>query len=140
MSFLLAILAQTAAVAPMSEAPSRKGRQPLYCRNMVIGASRSSDVSMCRTKAAWADWDSCQGVTRYCSPAQKAAIRAKYSSFALNEDSRVVCRVLRGTGSRLSSAKVCLPQREWQRMWDDGGEAARSLQDNFSKQDRSGDR
>ena len=141
MSFLLAMLANTAVAGTPTEAPSRKGQPTLYCRNMVIGVSRSSDVSICRTKAAWADWESCQGPTRYCSPAQKAAMRAKYTTFALNEDSRVVCRIMRGTGSRLSSAKVCMPEREWQRMWDNGTETMHSLQDKFSTQaDKLGQR
>lgn len=140
MSLLLAMIAHAALTGAPPEAASRKGLPSLYCRNMVIGVSRSSDVSICRTKAAWADWDSCQGVTRYCSPAQKAAMRAKYTAFALNEDSRVVCRILRGTGSRLGSTNVCLPQREWQRMWDNGQETAHSLQDNYSKKDPSSSR
>ena len=140
MSFLLAMIAQAAISGTMPEAASRKGQPTLYCRNLVVGVSRSSDVSVCKSKAAWADWDSCQGVTRYCSPAQKAAMRAKYSAFPLNEDSRVVCRVMRGTGSRLGAAKVCMPQREWQRMWDNGQEAARNMQDHYSKQDTSGAR
>ena len=140
MSVLLAILAHTAVAATSPEAASRKGMPTMYCRNMVVGASRSSDVSICRTKAAWADWDSCQGPTRYCSPAQKAAMRAKYTAFPLNEDSRIICRILAGTGSRLRSTNVCLPQREWQRMWDNGKEAAHSLQDNYSKRDPSASR
>jgi len=137
MSILLAILAQAAVAATPQEAPSMKGQPTRYCRAMVIGASRSGDVMICKTKAAWADWESCQGPTRYCSPAQKAAMRAKYTAFPMNEDSRIVCRVLRGTGSHLSSTNVCLPQREWQRMWDNGTETAHSLQDHFSKRDPS---
>ena len=133
MSLLLAMLANAAVTGIPTEAPSRKGKETLYCRAMVIGASRSGDISVCRTRAAWADLDACQGVTRYCSPAQKAAIRAKYTAFALNEDSRIVCRIVRGTGSRLGSTNLCMPQREWQRMWDNGVEAARDIQDNFSK-------
>ena len=133
MSLLLAMLVNAAIANVPTQAPSRVGKPTMYCRNIVIGASRSGDVAVCRTKAAWAAFDSCQGITRYCSPAQKAAIRAKYTAFALNEDSRVVCRIMRGTGSHLSSTKVCMPQREWQRMWDNGSEAARNIQDNFSK-------
>ena len=133
MSLLLAMIANAAISNPSTEAASRKGMPTLYCRNMVVGASKSGDIAVCRTKAAWADWDSCRGVTRYCSPAQKAAIRAKYTAFALNEDSRIVCRIVIGTGSRLSSRKVCMPQREWQRMWDDSREEARNYQDYFSK-------
>ena len=133
MSILLAILAQAAIGAAPPSAQSMRGQPTRYCRAVVIGASRSGDVTICRTKAAWADFDSCQGRTRYCSPQQKAAMRAKYTTFALNEDSRIVCRILRGTGSRLGAVNTCLPQREWQRMWDGGEEATRGLQDNYSK-------
>jgi hypothetical protein len=54
------------------------------------------------------------------------------------EDMRIVCRTLQGTGSRLNTERVCLPKREWQRMWDNGREEAGSLQDHASKQDPSG--
>ncbi len=133
MSLLLAMIANAAIANIPTEATSRVGKPTLYCRNMVVGASKSGDIAVCKTRAAWADWDSCQGVTRYCSPAQKAAMRAKYTAFALNEDSRIVCRIVNGTGSRLSSRKLCMAQREWQRMWDDSRETARDLQDTFSK-------
>jgi hypothetical protein len=112
----------------------------MVCRKIVLGTSRSSDVTICKTKAAWAASDACKGPTRYCSPEQKAAMRAKFTAFALTEDSRVICREVKGTGSRLSSAKVCLPNREWQRMWDNGRETTANIQDRFSKQVRSGDR
>ena len=133
MSLLLVMIANAAIANIPTEATSRVGKPTLYCRNMVVGASKSGDIAVCKTRAAWADWDSCQGVTRYCSPAQKAAMRAKYTAFALNEDSRIVCRIVNGTGSRLSSRKLCMAQREWQRMWDDSRETARDLQDTFSK-------
>ncbi len=53
------------------------------------------------------------------------------------EDMRIVCRTLTGTGSRLNSQRVCLPKREWQRMWDNGRETTSSMQNNQSKQDPS---
>jgi hypothetical protein len=56
------------------------------------------------------------------------------------EDLRIVCRTLQGTGSRLNSQRVCMPKREWQRMWDNGREATSSLQDHYSKQDPTGNR
>lgn len=140
MSILLAVLAQGAITSTPQQAASLKGQPSRYCRLLVVGASRSGDLAICRTKAEWADWDSCAGPTRYCSPEQKAAIRSKYTSFALNEDSRIVCRVLQLTGSRLRSKMACLPQREWQRMWDNGSETTHSLQDNYSKRDPSIDR
>lgn len=133
MSLLLAMIANAAIANIPTEATSRVGKPTLYCRNMVVGASKSGDIAVCKTRAAWADWDSCQGVTRYCSPAQKAAMRAKYTAFALNEDSRIVCRIVNATGSRLSSRKLCMAQREWQRMWDESREETRNYQDYFSK-------
>ena len=138
MSLLLAMIANAAIADIPTEATSRDGKPTLYCRNMVVGASKSGDIAVCKTKAAWADWDSCQGVTRYCSPAQKAAMRAKYTAFALNEDSRIVCRIVNTTGSRLSSRKLCMAQREWQRMWDDSREETRNYQDYFSKKPNGG--
>lgn len=133
MSLLLAMIAHAAVATTPPEAASRKSLPTLYCRNMVTGASRSGDVAICKTKAAWADWESCQGVTRFCTPAQKAAMRARYTAFPLDEDSRIICRIVAETGTRLRSSKVCLPQREWQRMWDDGKETMSSLQDHQSK-------
>lgn len=102
-----------------------------YCRPLMIGISRSNDVYICRSKAGWAQWDSCTGATRYCTPAQKASIGG-YTAFPLNEDSRIVCRVLKATGSRLSAQRTCLPQREWQRMWDNSRETMTGLQDRHS--------
>lgn len=126
--------------APLVEAPSAKGQPTRYCRAMVIGYSRSGDVSVCRTRAQWDDFDSCHGATRYCTPEQKAArAKAHYTAFAMDEDSRIVCRIVSATGSRLHSAKTCLPQREWQRMWDQGRETMGSLQDHQSKQVPQGD-
>ncbi|WP_309602336.1 hypothetical protein [Sphingomonas sp.] len=133
MSVLLAVLAQAAIGATPIQAVSRKGLPTLYCRNMVIGVSRSSDISVCKTKAAWADWDSCQGATRYCTPAEKAAMRLKYAALLQNEDKRIVCRMVSLTGSRVQSSRVCLTQREWQQMFDDNQLAARNITNTYSK-------
>src|SRR6476659_10598271 len=124
---MLAIAVATMLVASsgsdFSQPGSLKKEPTRYCRAMVVGASRSSDVLICKTKAQWDDFDSCRGVTRYCTPSQKAALAQKHAAaFALTEDSRIVCRVLKITGSRLASQPTCLSQREWQRMWDNGRE------------------
>ena len=111
----------------MKDAPVR------YCRALVAGISRSGDVKICRTKTEWARWDACRGATRYCGPTETAAL-GRNTPFPLTEDARIVCRDLRGTGSRLSTQRTCLPQREWQRMWDDGRETMGSLQNHQSKQ------
>jgi hypothetical protein len=114
---------------PETPAPLRKFEKPLQCRIMVLGMSRSGDVTICRTKAAWRELESCRGPTRYCSPEQKAAIAAKHTAFGLSENSRIICRVVSATGSRLRSQQLCMPQREWQRMWDESSSAAFKMQD-----------
>ena len=124
-----------AASEPVAIPVGALNKQPVrYCRAMIIGASRSGDVSICKTKAQWDDFDSCRGPTRYCGPDQKAALAKKhYTPFALTEDSRIVCRIVSATGSRLRSARACLPQREWQRMWDESRATMGSIQDKYSK-------
>ena len=54
------------------------------------------------------------------------------------DDAKIVCRTMVGTGSRLNTQRVCLPRREWQRMWDNSKETVGGLQDHQSKQDPSG--
>jgi hypothetical protein len=132
-------IALASILAASNAAPYDGGSQraePIrYCRAMVIGYSRSGDVKICKTKAQWDDFDSCRGPTRYCSAEQKAALSKKHATaFALSEDSRIVCRIVSATGSRLRSERACLPQREWQRMWDSGREEMGDLQNHQSKQ------
>ena len=55
------------------------------------------------------------------------------------DDAKIVCRTIAGTGSRLSTQRLCLPKREWQRMWDNSKETMGSLQNNQSKQYPQGD-
>jgi hypothetical protein len=114
---------------PETQAPFRKIEKALQCRIMVLGLSRSGDVTICRTKAAWRELESCRGPTRYCSPEQKAALAAKHTAFALSENSRIICRLVSATGSRLRSQQLCMPQREWQRMWDDSSFSVFEMQD-----------
>ena len=128
--FASVILSLAAAVSnPEPQVVLGKIEKPLQCRIMVSGVSRSGDISICRTKAAWRALESCRGATRYCSPEQKAALTARRTAFSLSEDSRIVCRLLSATGSRLRSQQTCLPRREWQRMWDENSTAVRKLQD-----------
>lgn len=110
----------------------RKIEKPLECRIMVAGVSRSSDITVCKARAAWRELESCKGATRYCSPEQKAAIAAKHTAFVLSEDSRVICRLLSVTGSRLRTQQTCMAQREWQRMWDESRATMGHLQDKQS--------
>lgn len=128
--FTTVILSLSAVISdPAPQAPLGRIETPLQCRIMVPGTSRSEDITICRTKAAWRELDSCRGATRYCSPEQKAAINAKHTAFMLSEDSRIICRMLSATGSRLRSQQACMPRREWQRMWDDSSSAVRKMQD-----------
>ena len=127
-----------AASDPAAVRPASLNNEPVrLCRPQMIGISRSNDVYICRSKAQWAKWDSCAGPTRYCSPAEKASIGG-YTAFPLNEDSRIICRALKVTGSRMSAQRTCLPQREWQRMWDNSGEMMNELQNKQSTRPTDG--
>ena len=131
LTILMATLLAAASDPVPVEAASLDKQPTRYCRPLMIGISRSSDVYICRSKKAWTKVDSCAGATRYCPPAEKASIGA-YTAFPLNEDSRIVCRMLKVTGSRLSTQRTCLPQREWQRMRDNSGEMMKELQNRHS--------
>ena len=119
------------------EAASLDNQPVRHCRPLMIGISRSEDVYICRSKTQWKKWDSCTGATRFCSQAEKASLGG-YTAFPLTEDSRIVCRVLKATGSRLSAQRTCLPQREWQRMWDNSSETMSGLQNKHSNRPREG--
>jgi hypothetical protein len=129
----LMLFLSTAVSTPAAQLPLGEIEVPLQCRIMVPGTSRSEDITVCRTRAAWRGLDACRGATRYCSPEQKAAIAAKHTAFPLSEDSRIVCRMLSATGSRLRTQTTCMPRREWQRMWDDTSSAVRKLQDHSTR-------
>lgn len=130
-AFVLAsmIAATTDPVPARVEAKSLVGQPTRICREMGGAASRSQAVIICRTKAQWQRAETCTGVTRYCAP-KKVAMRT--TAFPMNEDSRIVCRRMKGTGSRLSTSNVCMPLREWDRMWKDSQETVSSLQDRQS--------
>lgn len=116
---------------PLQEAPRHVG-PTLQCREMGSAPSRSQAITICRTKAQWLRIESCRNVTRYCAPKKRVASLDRDTAFPLNEDSRIVCRILKATGTRLTSARTCLPQREWQRMWDESRATMGSLQDKQS--------
>ena len=128
------MLSLSAAVSsPPAQAPLGKIKVPLQCRIMVPGTSRSEDITVCRTRAAWRQLDACRGATRYCTREQKAALAAKRTAFDLSEDSRIICQMLSATGSRLRVQKTCMPRREWQRLWDDSSSGVRKLQDQSTR-------
>ena len=138
MSRLIAALLVQASVLPAPAETSPAGAQlgeikkPLECRIIVTGVSRSGDVTICKTRAAWRELALCRGATRYCSPEQKAAIAARHTAFSLSEDSRIICRLLSATGSRLRTQQTCMAQREWQRMWDESRATMGHLQNKQS--------
>ena len=128
------------AVVPSSnsahrEAASLKGAPTRYCREIGSAASRNQAIRICRTRAQWQRRETCNGATRYCAPMKRLASvdLGRETAFPLNEDSRIICRRLKVTGTRLTSQKACLPQREWERMWKDSAEAALKLQDKSTR-------
>ena len=96
---------------------------------MGSAASRSQAIIVCRTRAQWLRAETCSGATRYCPPKQLAS---RETAFPMNEDSRITCRVMKVTGSRLAAQRTCMPQREWQRMWDESRSTMSDLQDRQS--------
>ena len=118
--------------ASFQQASPYKG-PTLQCREVGSAPSRSQAVIICRTKVQWQKYESCKNVTRYCPPEKRAASLGTETAFPLNEGSRVICRVLKVTGSRLSSVRTCLPQREWQRMYENTQTEMKELQNTFSK-------
>ena len=107
--------------------PASDTIQPgLICRPIVVGASRSGDIKICRTKAEWRRAEGCTGVTRYC-PRKRGGMYGKQTAFGLSDDSRIVCRIVKATGSRLANQQLCLAKREWDRMFIGGSEEATRL-------------
>lgn len=117
------------------EAASLKGVPTRYCRELGSAASRNQAIVICRTRAQWQRRETCVGATRYCAPIKRVASAevGRETAFPLNEDSRIICRRLKVTGTRLASQNACLPQREWDRMWKDSAEAAFKMQDRSTR-------
>lgn len=128
-TFLMASMMVATSEPLPTPAASLAGQPTRYCREIGSAASRSQAIMICRTKAQWQRQETCQGATRYCAPRKRMASLA----FPLNEDSRVLCKVVKMTGSRLRSTNVCLPKREWDRMHSDSMEEMNHLQDHQSK-------
>jgi len=110
---------------------------------MGSAASRNQAIRVCRTRAQWLRMKACNDSTTYCAPKTKLASAAlgRETAFPLNEDSRIICRRMSVTGTRLTSQRTCLPQREWQRMWDESRGTMSALQDgNSTPADQMGPR
>lgn len=52
---------------------------------------------------------------------------------AASDDSKVVCKTVNTTGSRLGGKRVCATKREWRLMNKEAEDLARSYQDSQSK-------
>lgn len=142
LAFALASMLVTASsAAPVSPSPSAslKGQPTRFCRELGSAASRSQAILICRTRAEWRAWEGCNGATRYCPPKKRTTsggqTLGRETAFPMNEDSRIVCRQMAVTGTRLKSYRACLPQREWERMWKDSAEALLGLQDRSTRAD-----
>lgn len=136
LAVLMASMLSTSEPAP-PPAASLKNEPTRYCREMGSASSRGEAIKICRTRAQWLAWDACHGPTRYCGPTKRVAMASgqtgRETAFPLNEDSRIVCRTLKVTGTRLKADKVCLPVREWERMWKDSAEGALKMQDQSTR-------
>ncbi|HEV2044399.1 MAG TPA: hypothetical protein VGR05_06940 [Sphingomicrobium sp.] len=135
LAFIMASMMVVANDPAPVQAASLEGQPTRYCREMGGAASRSQAILICRTRAQWARRDACDGPTRYCPPKKRVA--SLETAFPMNEDSRIICRQLRVTGTRLTSVKTCLPQREWDRMYANTQGDMQELQDKYSKQPRN---
>ena len=135
LAFVMASMMVVASDPAPQQAASLKGAPTRYCRELGSAASRNQAIMICRTRAQWQRREACVGATRYCAPVKKVASATfgREAAFPLNEDSRIVCRRLRVTGTRLTSQQACLPQREWERMWKDSAEAALKMQDQSTR-------
>ena len=137
LAFMMASMMVAASDPAPRQATSLKNEPTRYCRELGSASSRSEAIRICRTRAQWLKWDGCHGATRYCPPKKRVALTSglpgRETAFPLNEDSRIICRKLSVTGSRLKAISTCLPQREWQRMYDNTQTEIKELQNTFSK-------
>ena len=137
LAFVMASMMVAASDPAPRQAASPKTEPTRYCRELGSASSRSEAIKICRTRAQWLKWDGCHSATRYCTPKERLAITSglpgRETAFPMNEDSRVICRKLSVTGSRLKAVRTCLPQREWQRMYDNTQTEMKELQNTFSK-------
>ena len=123
LALVLASMAAPAGGIAPSQASAPAKEPTRYCREMSNASSRLYAVKVCKTRAQWRRWETCHGsVTRYCSPKKRVASLGRPTAFPLNEDSRIICRMLAVTGTRIRKAEACLPKREWDRMWRESSE------------------
>jgi hypothetical protein len=70
--------------------------------------------------------------------AEPSAAPAEPTPFKNKDDAKIICRTLIGTGSRLNTQRVCLPKREWDRMYTENSEGLRKKQSEHSTLNRGG--
>lgn len=137
LAFVLASLLAAPTDPATQQVASRNPMPTLQCREMGSAGSRSEAIVICRTRAEWQVRDTCSGATRYCSPEEKremaSGLPGRATAFPASEDSRIVCRKLLITGSRLRATTTCMANREWRRMYDDTQTEMKELQNTFSK-------
>ena len=137
LAFIMASMMVASSDPAPVEAASLKGQPTRYCRELGSAASRNQAIMICRTRAQWLNWEGCHGATRFCARKKQVAmvsdLPGRNTAFPLNEDSRIICRRLSLTGTRLTSQKTCLPEREWERMWKDSAEETLDLQDKSTR-------
>ena len=113
---------------------SLAGQPTRYCRNWSAPLPQPGDHDL-RERRNGIGRD-VPRVTRYAHRASACSLSGLptgLTPFPLNEDSRILCKVMKMTGSRLRSTNLCLPKREWDRMHDNSREEVSDLQDNYSK-------
>lgn len=141
MSLLAAtLLALSPAATPAAAAVTPKS-ETRFCREMFKSSSRVHSVKVCKTRLEWRRWEACHAsVTRYCTPRNKrlaASQVGRETPFPLNDDSRIICRLVKETGTRIVTQELCLPKREWDRMWVETSEGLRKIQGQHSTMTRS---
>ncbi len=132
--FVMASMIVAASDPAPQVAESLKTEQTRYCREMGSAVSRNQAIKVCRTRAQWLRMKACNDSTTYCAPTKTLASASlgRETAFPMNEDSRIICRRLKATGTRLTSQRTCLPEREWQRMWDESRGTMSTLQERHS--------
>ena len=68
---------------------------------------------------------------------QSAPTATEPTPFTNKDDAKIICRTLVGTGSRLDTQRVCLPKREWNRMYTENSEGLRKKQNEHSTLSRT---
>ena len=137
LAFMMASMMVAASDPAPRQAASLKNEPTRYYRELGSASSRKEAIMICRTRAQLLEWDACHGATRYCPPKKRVAmisgLPGRETAFPLNEDSRIICRKLSVTGTRLKSESVCLAKREWDRMWEESAEGTLELQDQSTR-------